>query len=280
MAQPPAYARAFSFTDYTANYPSLPQPGVRLDNEFNAIATTLAAVRSNLSLIQRDDGALKNESVGPDQLSPELTLGLRSVSDWAADTAYIANDAVWESNKLYRCLEAHTSAAAFSADLAAVKWVEVVDLAPYAEAAAEIAVTAEVLAGIELDVDLGPINTALATKAGLADNNAMSGNNTFSGVNTFSVGPVFAVGSSTTLGVYLSAQPTNYGVGHPRVYLRKRTAQNEWELRAEDSAGTAAVLDLVGDVRINGEDPLVYSDNTALLTQIRKAKHLSLAYPL
>ena len=46
MAQPPAYVPAFSFTDYTANYPADQQPGVSLDNEFTHLKTTTDAIRT------------------------------------------------------------------------------------------------------------------------------------------------------------------------------------------------------------------------------------------
>lgn len=279
MAQPPAYARVFSFTNWTANSPQTPQPGVRLDTEYDAIGVTLAAVRTNLALIQRDDGALRNESVGPDQLSPELTLGLRSVSDWATATAYIANDAVWTSNKLYRCLLAHTSTASFATDLAAAKWDEILDLAPYAEAAAEIAVTQEVLDGIDLEVDLGPINTALAGKAGLTTNNAFSGNNTFAGTSTFAIAPISAVATAVTAADYWAAKPTDYGAGKPGFFLRKKTGATAWELEIDDGAAGSGTLDIVTTALTwNGVALATAADITDFETAIRRVKHLALAF--
>jgi len=81
MAQPPAYARSFSFTDHSTNLPSTPQPGVRLDTEFNNLGTSISGIRTNLALIQRDDGALANASVGLDQLKPEVLVGMRSLAN-------------------------------------------------------------------------------------------------------------------------------------------------------------------------------------------------------
>lgn len=45
--------------------------------------------------------------------------------DWATDTAYEVDDIVYDPTlaKYYKCLVAHTSAALFATDLAAVKWV-------------------------------------------------------------------------------------------------------------------------------------------------------------
>lgn len=81
MPQPSAYERVFSFTDYTANHPADQQPGVRLDTEFDAIATTTDEIRENLALLQRDDGALANGVVTEDSLAPALLTGLRAVAN-------------------------------------------------------------------------------------------------------------------------------------------------------------------------------------------------------
>lgn len=50
--------------------------------------------------------------------------GSGGVSLWTTSTPYIINDVVIESNRIYRCLIAHTSGT-FSTDLAASRWVEV-----------------------------------------------------------------------------------------------------------------------------------------------------------
>jgi collagen type VII alpha len=68
MAQPPEYVRQYSFTAYQTNNPSSPLPADKHELEYNAIKITLDAILGNLALIQRDDGRLANDSVGPDQL--------------------------------------------------------------------------------------------------------------------------------------------------------------------------------------------------------------------
>lgn len=279
MAQPPAYSRVFSFTDWTANNPSTPQPGVRLDVEYDAIALTLTATRANLALIQRDDGALRNASVGPDQLSPELTLGLRSVGNWATDTDYVPNDAVWYENKLYRVDVGHTSAASFATDLAAERLSLLLDIAPYAQAAAEVAVTEEVLEGIEIDVDLGPINVALAGKASLADPNTFAAAQTFNALATFAISPNVAVGAATALGTYFTAKPTDFGAGKPGVFLRKKATANAWELALDDGAAGSGTLDIAATaLTVGGVAVATSTDLTAFQTAIRRVKHLALAF--
>lgn len=70
MSQPTAYEPAHEFlTDEGAN----PQfPGSELDIEFAALDITLSQILTNLALIQRDDGALKNGIVTTDSLDTVL----------------------------------------------------------------------------------------------------------------------------------------------------------------------------------------------------------------
>ena len=75
MAQPPTYNRVTSFTNYQSLNPTTPLPASSVDQEFNAVKTTLDALNTNIAQIQRDDGALANDSVGLDQLSAEVTVG-------------------------------------------------------------------------------------------------------------------------------------------------------------------------------------------------------------
>lgn len=287
MAQPPSYSLSFSFTDYTANYPSNQQPGVRLDTEFRAIKTTLDAVLVNLAKIQRDDGALKNGIVGPDALSTEFTVGVRSpVTDWATDTDYITNEAVWSGSGFYLCAEGHTSGS-FATDLADGKWTLITDVAPYAEAAAEIAVTQEVLDGIALDVDFGPINTALTGKAALAGGNTFTDAQVFSDGVTFN-GPITAstkatvsVSSATTATDYVEYKPTDYGSGKPALKIRKGSTADTWEIELTDGAAGDTTLDIKATtLQHDGVELLKVGDidNTALETSIRRAKHLARAY--
>lgn len=128
MAQPTAYSRQANWTDFSTERPSDQPTGSLLDAEFNAIKVTTDNIRTNLAIIQRDDGQLQNQSVGLDQLSPEVEVGFRTVTDWTTATDYVARDGVWKDNVLYRCLEAHTSGV-FADDLTAELWVEVLDLA-------------------------------------------------------------------------------------------------------------------------------------------------------
>lgn len=270
MAQPPAYARTHSFSDWTANYPTLPHSGVRLDAEYDNLALTLAAVRTNLALIQRDDGEIANETIGADQLNPEITIGLRSVSSWATATAYVVNDAVWTTGKLYRCLVAHTSASAFSTDLAASKWSEVFNPATMVQEAVNAAIAA------------GTINVSVDTStfAGKGSTNAFTGLNSFAAATTFTALPTSQIATAVTAADYFAAKPSDYGAGKPGFFLRKKTTANAWELEIDDGAAGSGALDIVvsafASLTVNGAALAPASDIATLTTSVRRARNLAL----
>ena len=125
MSQPPAYNRQFDFADFQSTAPADPLPGNQVDAEFNAVKTTIGATLSNLAVIQRDDGKLRNQSVHPESIA-NATLTLLN-SDivirgaWVTATAYAQNDVVTNSSNAYLCLIAHTSGT-FATDLSNAKW--------------------------------------------------------------------------------------------------------------------------------------------------------------
>lgn len=127
MAQPPSYQRAFSFLGWTQTNPSTPQPGDKLDLEFNAIQITLSATLGNLALIQRDDGKIANGVVTRDSLATDLQIGMETPTPWATATAYTTTSYVSINGKFYVCAVAHTSGT-FATDLAAGKWTLVADM--------------------------------------------------------------------------------------------------------------------------------------------------------
>lgn len=175
MAQPPEYVRQFDFEDFSTNYPTTPHQGVKLELEFDAIKTTSDAVRTNLALIQADNGNLKNAIVGIDQLKAEVTFALNAVTNWLTATSYDVNDGVWQTRKLYRCLVKHTSGT-FSTDLGNAYWELLVDHDQWltageaAQAAAEAAQTAAEAAQTNAET----AETNAGTQATNASNSAAS----------------------------------------------------------------------------------------------------------
>jgi hypothetical protein len=142
VSQPSPFNRSFSFSNFQASNPSLPIPGSQVDLELNNVKATTDQLCANLALLQRDDGAPKNGSVTFDTLSPSLqTAGIAPALPWIASTAYAMSVSVTHGSAFYRCLVAHTSGV-FATDLAAGKWVLIVDFATIAlVAASQIAVT-------------------------------------------------------------------------------------------------------------------------------------------
>jgi len=126
MAQPTAYNPAYDFSDYQTSNPADPLPGDKVDIELAAIKTTTDEIRTNLALIQRDDGAIANAVVTPDSFtaaSLALMGGAWSPEGaWTTTTVYAQSDVVTSGGNTYVCAVAHT-AGTFATDLAAGKWL-------------------------------------------------------------------------------------------------------------------------------------------------------------
>lgn len=141
MTQPTAYYPAFNFTQYQVSHPSTPLPGASVDSELFDISVSVTEICNNLALIQRDDGALANLSVGNDQLKTEVAFGFNTIANWVTGHAYVLRDGVYQGNNIYRCQVAHTSTV-FATDLAAGFWVLVADFNTPITAAAASATAA------------------------------------------------------------------------------------------------------------------------------------------
>jgi hypothetical protein len=88
MAQPVAYAPITSFVSYQAQQAWF--PGQNIDIELNALKSTTDQIRTNIALIQRDDGKLANGSVDFDQLTAQLQANLGNVTTLASIAASVA----------------------------------------------------------------------------------------------------------------------------------------------------------------------------------------------
>jgi hypothetical protein len=128
MAQPPAYSPLTDFSadenDNVGGRSTIRTD--RLDAELSSLATTIAAIRANLSLLQRDDGKVRDAYIEAYNLSAAckaFVLATKWVAAglWQTATAYAVNDMVDVSSAAYVCAEAHTSGV-FATDYAAGKW--------------------------------------------------------------------------------------------------------------------------------------------------------------
>lgn len=135
MAAPTPYARLKSFVDYAISHPDAPFNAADLDAELNALLRTVAGLIANRTLIQRDDGALANDSVHPDSLSTATLLlieaagnagGLRNLvrGYWTDSTAYARGDIVQYLTTSYVCAADHVSSSFFDADyIVGKRWI-------------------------------------------------------------------------------------------------------------------------------------------------------------
>lgn len=127
MAQPTPYIRRYDFVSWQTINPLKPLPAQQVENEYNAIKVTLDGILRNVKLIQRDDGQIANQTVGWDQLKPEVVVGINEPTQWAPNKNYLAGDLVYANDRIYRCLVTHLSGPGFDADLAAGYWTVQID---------------------------------------------------------------------------------------------------------------------------------------------------------
>ena len=128
MAQPTPYTRQYDFSDYQTVNPSKPLRGSEVDAELDAIKLTTDQLRTNIGLIQRDDGKLANQSVTPESLSAGALAMIHQGEytprgAWAGTVAYVLGDVVDFNAATYLCIVAHTSTASFATDNAAGRWL-------------------------------------------------------------------------------------------------------------------------------------------------------------
>lgn len=97
------------YADWQANHPGSPLPADWIDSDFVQDANAVNLLQQRLALIQRDDGALMNNSVGMDQLDPSVI----------GEMGQIITDAVDDAEAAAAAAQASASAAATSAQAAA-----------------------------------------------------------------------------------------------------------------------------------------------------------------
>lgn len=126
MTQPAPYNRVTSFTTDQAAQPTAPLNGANVDAELNGVKVTLDQTLANLAVIQRDDTGVANQSVGYDQLKPELSGVFRTPTAWVTGHDYTIYDSVFYQGVFYRSLTSHTSGV-FATDLGNNNWQLVAD---------------------------------------------------------------------------------------------------------------------------------------------------------
>lgn len=123
MSPPTHYNRLYNFTNYQALYPTAPPPGNELDAELSGLMAAVNATMDSLALIQKSDSTVANASIGPAQLSSQLTTGFTPPTIWVTGGNYTASPAscVLNGTSMYICLVSHV-AGTFATDLANGLW--------------------------------------------------------------------------------------------------------------------------------------------------------------
>jgi hypothetical protein len=123
-----------------------------LDAELAAIRDSINQLVTNIGLIQRDDGELKDGIVKVNSLSAAVLVLLGSAGftiasplGWLTATDYAARTIVTNGTGTYVCAVAHTSSV-FATDLAAGKWVTIFDSVNYSAVAISFTPTGGVAA--------------------------------------------------------------------------------------------------------------------------------------
>ena len=129
MSQPTPYTRATAFAEDEASNVGGRSTvrTARVDAEFDAVAQTLSQTLTNLELIQRDDGKLRDSTVELHTLSSAVlallaAYGATPRGAWVTATSYAYKDLVSQTGNTYICVTAHTSGT-FATDLSAGRWL-------------------------------------------------------------------------------------------------------------------------------------------------------------
>ncbi|MQU91741.1 endosialidase catalytic beta-propeller domain-containing protein [Sinorhizobium meliloti] len=109
MADPTKYVPGHSYSGWQASNPSRPLPADEVDNDFANIQRTTDQLVDAVKDVRRSDGKLKNQSVGPDQLSPALTIGFTFTGLWVDGRSYGAGDGVVKDDVFYSARVSHTA---------------------------------------------------------------------------------------------------------------------------------------------------------------------------
>lgn len=120
LPRPPVgYTPTTEFSAAQEADPSAPLSGADLDVELENVELSLGETQQRLAMIQRDDGKLANNSVGPDQLSGITFTGVNAPDPWTTSTEYAPGDSyTTDDAKWYLVLVSHFSTSV-SADAAA-----------------------------------------------------------------------------------------------------------------------------------------------------------------
>lgn len=163
MSDPISYDPSYSFAGFQSSNPNRPLPATSLDNELANVSQSNDSIVAAIKDIRRSDGALKNQIVGPDQLSPALNIGFTNRGTWALSTVYNAGDGVAYNSIFYSARVANTATNTNRPDLDTATWQQLFTLVG-------IVITDGSIALVKLDTGVqNIINGAAQKSANLSD---------------------------------------------------------------------------------------------------------------
>ncbi len=160
MSLPPVpYDRLFNFETFSTTNPTVQQPGVQIDGEFDALKLTVDSIISRLAEVQRSDGKLNPqafddtgiaETIATDAYS-QVYAQLQPLVSSAAQSALASSSSASVAGNYANAAQAHATAAnaaiapaVAAKDVAVTKASEAQAWATQANAAASSAASAEV----------------------------------------------------------------------------------------------------------------------------------------
>ncbi len=168
-----SYTRYRDYSQFQSENPNTVLNGADLDADYDRIKVVCDALVAAMADVRRDDGGVKNTTIGVDQLKSEVITLLDGVTPrgaWVTDTVYAVCDLVRQSDVLYFSMKDHTSGT-FSSDLAGGKWMSISAAASASSIAntpaGSIAATDVQTALNELDTEKQPIDATLTALAAL-----------------------------------------------------------------------------------------------------------------
>lgn len=132
MAFPTIYDVTYSYTGFSASLGNGSFPGTQLDADLAGLDAADANILAFLQISLRSDGKLANQSVGPDQISPALSLGFTNRGTWAADQMYSSGDGVALGQMFYSARLLHVSTALNAPDVDSATWMPLFSFASVA----------------------------------------------------------------------------------------------------------------------------------------------------
>ena len=97
MADPQKFVPGYDYTNWQASNPTQPLPANRVDQDFANVATSIDEIVEAVKNVRRSDGALKNEIVTLDSLSPQVAAGVGAGALASAEAAAASANAASDS---------------------------------------------------------------------------------------------------------------------------------------------------------------------------------------